>query len=134
MSELPKMKQSPEHRKVLLAQLNEIATEFIKRKEVFPFPGINQADYNKCKQEEQDLLDLGIGIDDFDPIDVALEKFRSQGIEIRMSNNKKDIYIIPAGSRDNKSSTLPLRYLDIKNEMNLLLKKLIELDNLLKLN
>jgi len=129
------MKQSPdEHREHLLNQAIKIATELIKRKETFPFPGIKQVYYDRCKEEEQKLIDLGIGIDDFDPIDTALENFRGQGIEVCIGNNNKYIYIIPAGSRDNKSSTIPPRYLDIKDEMNPLLKELIELDSLLKLN
>jgi hypothetical protein len=128
MKEFPNLKQHPDYKAALEKQSSKIAAELIRRQEKFPFPGIRNSSYLKLQAEERELGEYMCNVNG---IVEVIREFDGMGMEIRMGNNGRGICVMPAGSRDNKSSTLPPKHLNITESMHPMLKRLIKLDRML---
>ena len=129
-----KIETGKEYREALKKRKTRIALELIKRKEKFVFPGIKGDSYAILKTEEiEDFARSGYA---FTLIDEVLKEMEQDGIKIGLSNNQRDIYVMPAESDDHKSSTLPLKHLIIHDpsdpSLPLQLKRLLLLDKMLR--
>jgi len=101
-----------------------LVTELIEKHEVLPFSEINPEAYSKIKTEQEIYPGYST------PIDDLLIKFKEQGIKVVFTDdpNSGNICILPSGSNDIINDSLFPRHLNQTENMNALLKKLIELD------
>lgn len=105
-----------------------IALELAEVKEGFPFPGMDRKTYASIKADEEEFPGYTT------PIDPLLERFRSEGMKVVVGKNIEsgNIFILPLQSGDVEHDSIFPRQLDINDNMDERLKKLILLTRKLK--
>lgn len=111
---------------MLKAEYVGLAIELGQRPEGFPFPGISAEAYAKIKTTEiQDPDEPGYGRST--PIDVLVERLRTQGMKIVPVMNEQAVlvYALPLDSNDVAADCLFPRHLETRDGMDPGLAKLI---------
>lgn len=107
----------------------QLAKELFNYGEVFQFTGITSDDYESLKVAEKELPPGFVT-----PIDTLLERFRKEGLRIVLGKNQDsgNIFAMPAQSSatsdDIKANSIFPRHLQVTDDMDDRLKKLIQLN------
>ncbi|MEX0930221.1 MAG: hypothetical protein WDZ79_00940 [Candidatus Paceibacterota bacterium] len=102
-------------------EMERLGRELVESGEIFPFPGIKSEVYDRLKTEEKDAPGF------ITPTDTLIERFRTEGLKIRVGRSPENVFALPAESDDVVSDSLPINHL-ISNEVgDPRLRRLIEL-------
>ena len=107
--------------KLTKEQFIALAKELSERHEEFPFPGISRESYAKAKASDEQFPGYST------PIDILLEKFRTQGMKVVLGLHPgiENIFLLPIGSDNIDEDSLFPRHLEVSEGMDERLKKLI---------
>lgn len=94
--------------------------------ETFPFPGIDPAAHERLKVVEEEYPGFAT------PIDVLVQRFRSEGIKVGIGKDPGNVFILPAQSTDIENDSIFPRDLQISDSMDERIKKLILINRDLK--
>ncbi len=122
MTEGPPKPESPESLEALRAEYLELARELSESKETFPFPGIDPEIYPKIKVAEAEFPGYST------PIDELIVRFEKEGMNVVLGKPQSlRVYILPASSNDIEQDAIAPRQLEINDQMDEKLKKLIKM-------
>ncbi|MEX0919050.1 MAG: hypothetical protein WDZ85_03785 [Candidatus Paceibacterota bacterium] len=95
-----------------------------ENQENFPFPGIDPNSYEIIKAEQEELPGYGT------PIDELITRFQAEGLKIVFGKYPEsgNVFVLPQGSDDIVNDSLFPRHLDSTGDIDLDLKKLIDLN------
>ena len=98
-----------------------LALELSESEEGFDFPGINDDDYAKMKETDEEFPGYTT------PIDEIIERCKSEGIKVVLGKNPSsgNVYILPKGSDDIENDSISPRQLSTEGEIDEALLKLI---------
>lgn len=111
-----------EQNKMRLERYILLAKELSKNVEGFPFPGVEAEAYVKLIEVDKEFPGFTT------PTDEIIEKMKKEGIKVALGNHPEsgNVYILPLSSDDIDNDSLLPRHLEISDDMDDLLKKLIE--------
>ena len=108
-------------------EMIKIAQELSESWEHFTFFGIEDESYQNLKSEEEEFPGY------VTPIDELIERFKKEGMRVVLGDYPENVYVMPAqsylgpASNDVPIDGIFIRHLQINEEMNENLKKLIEM-------
>ncbi len=85
------------------------------------FSGIEASLYSQMKADEEDFPGF------CNPIDDVIERFKAEGVKV-ISLDNGSVFVVPAGSTDFENDRIRPRGLELNDDMDERLKKLIILD------
>jgi len=108
-------------KKIPIAEYVFLAREIIERHESFPFPGLNQKAYIKIRAEQEEYPGYAT------PIDELIERFKTEGMKVVLGKNPEsgNVFILPSGSDDIENDNLFPRHLEITDDMDSKLRRLV---------
>jgi hypothetical protein len=98
-----------------------LAIELGESHETFPFTGISAEVQAKIKTGQEEMPGYST------PIDELLERFRSEGMKVVVGKfpESGNVMVLPAGSDDILNDSLPFELLQMNDEMDERLRKLL---------
>lgn len=116
------------------AEIIKLAESLIRKKESLPFFGIDPIGYSKIKATEEEYPDFTT------PVDEIIKRLEKEGMKIVLSetdSSMANVFVMPLASDNIEKDSLPVRDLQIKEDMDENLKNLVlkmrEFKKLLKL-
>ncbi len=108
-----------ENEKMMKAEYIRLAEELSQHTESFPFAGVNENAYSEIKATEDPVYAT--------PIDVLIERFQKHGMKVVLGKNPQsgNVFILPGDSNNIEEDSLFPRHLDVSDDMDSGLKKLI---------
>lgn len=107
--------------KMPIAEYVRLAREIIEGHENFPFTGLNQESYTTIKADQEEYPGYST------PIDELLARFQNEGMKVVLGKNPEsgNVFILPSGSDDIENDNLFPRHLEVTEDINPKLKRLI---------
>lgn len=121
MNEFPPNQFEEEEKERKKKEFIALAQGLSEKREGFPFPGIDPGSYAELKAIEEEFPGFAT------PIDELIKKFESTGFKVVFGEHgeRGDIFVLPSSSNDIENDGLFPRHLNISDDMDEALKRLI---------